>query len=199
MTRDEVKAMLATMETVYPGCFRHETDDAARQRIDFWAVALKNEPAQEVRDALVEASKVCEFSPSIADIFKQLRARRAGSLPSEAELWRITNSIARKIRANNERAAYGGYIDAAGKHSRADLRAENQTLFDSLPAPVKEWAGSPSELAAVLDREDGELEIFVRPGFKKAMEKAKADAVKAIEALPPGARPAMEALPPPGN
>lgn len=199
MTRDEVKTILATIEATYPGYFKNEASDAARQRLNVWAVALANEPAQEVNAALIEALKICTFPPSIADIFKQLRSRRAVSLPREAELWRITNSVARKIRANNERAAYGGYIDAAGKHSRADLRAENQALFDSLPGPVKEWAGGPGELAALLDREDGDLMAYVRPGFKKAIEVAQAQEVRRLEQLPPGERPSFDALPSAGE
>lgn len=199
MTRNEVKSMLATMETVYPGYFKNEADDAARQRIDFWAVALKNEPAQEVRDALIEASKICKFPPSPADIFEQLRARRVDALPGVAELWRSTSTAARKIRTNNERAASGGYIDAAGKHSPSDLRAENQAIFNALPDAVKEWAGGPNELASMFDREDGDLMTYVYPGFKKAIEAAQAQEVRRLEQLPPGERPCLYALPPTGE
>ena len=135
----------------------------------------------------------------IAVIFGQMRTWRAGSLPSEAELWRITSAAARKIRENNERAAYGVYIDADGRHTPADLRAENQALFDSLPGPVKEWAGGPGELATLFDREDGDLMTYVYPGFKKAIEAAQAREVRRLEQLPPKERPYLDALPPAGE
>ena len=184
MTRDEVKPILATIEATYPGYFKNEAGDAARQRLNVWAVALANEPAQEVHAALIETLKVCKFPPTVADIFEQLRARRAASLPGEAEMWRVTCRTARKIRTNIERAAYGGYVDAAGKHSPAELRAENKAAFDALPDAVKAWAGGPGELAAMLDREDADLLAYVRPGFKRAIEAAQALQIHNIEAIP---------------
>lgn len=200
MTREEVKGILASIEQEYPQFFKNEAPADARQKLDRWSVAFVNEPVDDVRRALLEAMKVCEYPPKMSDIFKQLRARRADALPGAAELFRITSTAARKIRAINELAAYGGYIDASGrKYTRADLLAEKWVIFNALPGPVKEWAVGPDELASMFDREDGDLMTYVYPAFKKAIEAVQAQEVCQLEQLPPGERPCLDALPPAGE
>lgn len=189
MTREETKEVIIAIEQVYRNFFKSESAADAKARLNIWSVALANEPAQEVMEALVEALKVCKYPPTIADIFEQLRTRRAKALPNEAEIWKQTTA-ARQISTNSYHARNGGIMGPT-KKTASDLRNENQRIFESLPEAVRNWAGGPGELAAMFDKSDSDITSFVRPAFKKAIEAARADQVKDIEQLPPADRPKL--------
>lgn len=191
MTKEQTKEVVRGIETVYRNYFKNESIEDARARLEFWAIAFVNEPAQEVREALVEAMKVCQHPPTIADVFTQLRAKRAKSVPSEGATWEMTCKIEKQMRTNRERAAVGGYYDAEGKHTQSELLDENQRLFRRLPPAVQEWAGSANGLIDMFDRSDADISAYIRPQFKKVYEAAKAEKIKELEKLPPAERPEL--------
>ena len=191
MTYEEAKKLIMIEVANYTGFFKDRTPEMAKLQIETWASLFANESFEDVSAALGEAMKECTFPPTIGDVCKQLRAKRAKALPNEGEMWEITRKLERQMRNNKERAANGGYYDKDGRHTSKELIEENQRLFNSLPPAVQEWAGSASGLLDVFDRNDSDIAAFVRPAFKKAIEAARADQVKDIEQLPPAERPRL--------
>ena len=191
MTREEIKVLLASVEAAFPAFFKNESRDAAKARINLWAVTFANEDAAAVNAALLEALKTSEYPPTIASLFKVLRARRAQNQPSTAQLWEDARRIAAKVSTNNYRARFGGYYGPEGKLTPQDLYKRNEDLFASLPECVRVWAGSPNGLEEQLDRPADELTAFVLPSFRRAVEAQQEQEIIALEALPAAERPAL--------
>lgn len=191
MTYEEAKKLIAIEVANYTGFFKDRTPEMAKMQIETWASLFANETYKDVGVALGEAIKECSFPPTVADVYKQLRALRAKNIPSEGETWEMTRKIERQMRTNRERAENGGFYDKDGKHSSAELYDDNQRLFRRLPPAVQEWAGSANGLIDLFDRNESDLAAFVRPQFKKVYEAAKAEKVKEIEKLPPAERPKL--------
>ena len=194
MTRDETKAILSVIAANFPAFYKGRAADAMKLQLDTWAAMFGNEPYSDVQSALAESLKVCTYPPSAADIFKQLRARRAEALPSEAKQWDAARKAAREISKNLYYAQTGGFCGPSGRLTPRDLYARNQDIFAALPPAVQSWAGSPLDLSELFDREDSELNTFVRPAFRKAIETQQAQAVAQIERIPAAERPAMALL-----
>ena len=177
----------------FPAFYKGRAADAMRLQLDTWAIALKNEDSAAVNEALMETLKTSEFPPTLGAIFGQLRARRAEALPSEAKQWDAARKAAREISKNLFYAQTGGFYGPSGRLSPQDLHTRNQDIFAALPPAVQSWAGSPLDLAEIFDREDSELNSFVRPGFRRAVEVQQAQAVAQIERIPAAERPALNA------
>lgn len=194
MTRDETKAILSVIAANFPAFYKGRSTDAMRLQLDTWAVALKNEDAGAVNEALMETLKTSEFPPTLGAIFGQLRAKRAKNQPSISQLWEDARRTAAKISTNLYHARFGGVVGPGGKLTPADLYQRNEDLFASLPECVRVWGGSPRGLEELFDRPADELTAFVLPSFRRAVEAQQAQEVIALEALPAAERPAMALL-----
>ena len=183
------KRLFAALSKIDDFFGRQLTDDERSARTDVYAYALRDIPDEVAMPALMRALTVCRYpSQLLVDWCAEIKAASAQALPSESDLWQQTQKAARQIEQESYWAATGGLVTGGGKLTPTLLREHVRQVFKSLPPAVQEWAGSPGELVAQMNRPASDIAQYVRPSFSKAMKAAQPQAL----ALPPAA-PQLEA------
>lgn len=179
MTKECLKECLTLIDNYFG---KELTTDERKARAMVYAAALKDIPDNIALRGLTAALTVCRYQNQLlVDWCAEIRRLQSAALPSASDLWRDALIAARKIERNRYYMTHGGLVTVNGKLTAEDFKAENRSIFEALPAAVRDWAGSPEELVDKLNQDQAELLRFVRPSFDRAVAAANDLPVQAPE------------------
>ena len=197
MTTNRLEVALTKIEEYYG---RKSSDEERKTRAEVFAYALRDIPDEVAMPALMRALTVCRYpSQLLVDWCSEIKAAGVQLGPSEGDLWQQARKAAWQIDQESYWAQIGGITTAAGKLTPTYLRDHVKQVFKALPPAVQEWAGSPQELVAQMNRPLAEITQYVRPSFVKAVKAAQPQALAMQPAAPQLEPPRVDRPEPSGN
>lgn len=179
MTIEKLKELMQTRMDYFE---QHLSDETATAQLKAYTANLGTVPDEIAEAAFYVALGKCRYPKQfLADWQDAIRDILRKRLPSDAAMWSETLSAAHRISDCYAVHANGGY---AGEAKGERLEAAQQ-IFESLPAVVQRWAGSPRELCNLVNHNTkSELNKFIRPGFNKMLANASLQEFRHPEAVP---------------
>jgi len=87
MTTEDVRNILAILQTAYPSSFKGLSQEELRNTVKLWELVFQAEPVEEVQAAVVDLIKTREggYTPTPGEVQKRLSARRNRYEPGPEE------------------------------------------------------------------------------------------------------------------
>lgn len=135
--------------------------------VETWYAILKPYPKEIVGEAVKRVLSHAEFVPRIGNIVNEIERMQQAFSKSDGELWvelnRVLYEAYRCFHSLN-----CTWVDDSGvsQGERAEKRLKE--IFDGLPEEVREYVGSPRQLAAIAEMDDEAL-TYEKGRFLKAV------------------------------
>ena len=171
MTKQDAFELLRMNFILYP-----QSKELSPAELDklatIWAFHFKEYPADTIKRAFLAANKVCRFAIQPADIFAELDKQKDPG----ADWEKLKAALPEVVKLESWRR-YPAIVgeDASGRLIKSNGTAELKTLFESLPASVQAFVGSPSGLTTLTKQSEADLDRYTRSVFMR----------QAPEAMPP--------------
>ena len=103
MTAEDVRNILAILQTAYPSSFKGLSQEELRNTVKLWELVFQAEPVEDVQAAVVDLIKTREggYTPTPGEVQKRLSARRNRYEPGPEEREMVMR-LARKYEALEE-------------------------------------------------------------------------------------------------
>lgn len=143
--------------------------DGINRAAKVWAFIFSDYPYDVVKRAYLECVKRCKFAVQPSDIIDALK-----QCEDPAQDWEALKACFPKVCQYESWRRYPMVIgeDENGNLIKSDGRKELQGIFDSLPASVRRYVGSPANLLTYSFIGDYDLDKYHRPVFMKEAAKA---------------------------
>lgn len=149
--------IIAMIKTVYP---YYSKDADVKVLSKTWDLLLKNYPDEVVDVALIKCLQICKQPPTPADIIEQIDMIYTVNQASEEELWLIYRNAIQLTAKYVYRIKYPVFGE--------DPFKEIEKIWNGLPAEIKRYLGSLSELKRISGSLEEEL-TFEKTRFMKAV------------------------------
>lgn len=185
MTKKDVAELIRMNFALYKLGAKPLTDAELKSMSDVWLWHFEKYPALLIRQAFLQANAVCKFAIQPSDIFDQLKQMAAENMPAAESQWQQLKAAVHKADAYASRRKYPLLgIDANGNVTKDDGTEALQTLFDGLPANIREYLGSPSALTDLTRCGDVELDTYRRNEFLQYVKANNTLDISALAELP---------------
>lgn len=143
--------------------------DGITRAAKVWAFVFTDYPYDVVKRAYLECVKTCHFAIQPADIIDALKRHE-----NPIKDWEELKACLPKVCQYESWRRYPMVIgeDENGNLIKSDGRKEIQGIFDSLPASVRRYVGSPANLLTYSFIGDYDLDKYHSPVFMKDTAKA---------------------------
>lgn len=146
MEKQDIQDILAVLKTAYPSSFKDLSEEAYKDTLRLWFMLLGDEPAEEVKAAVVAlvSTRTVGYSPTIGEVKEKLFQLRNPHERSETEAWALVSRACRN--------GYYGYKEE----------------FEKLPLDVQRAVGAPEVLKQWSQIPTDELETVTASNFRKS-------------------------------
>ena len=156
-TQNKIIEMIYAVKTIYP-YYAKETD--VQSLVKTWNLLLKDIPDDVTETAFYKALQVCKMPPTPADVLEQVNAMQSAHEPTAEELWAVYYAALRDTMSQIPRFAYT-YIDHTGVSQGTQARNRVESIWQSLPEPIKQYLTTKGEMiriAQMLQTEEAQWE-----------------------------------------
>lgn len=166
-SKKKISELIIAIKTLYPYYSKNSNDAENAVLIGTWDMLLKDYTDAEVDAALAQCLRTCKMPPTPADVIERIQSAHKAYQPTAAELWGVY------LDALHDAADLVGCFGytmrlADGRTQGQKARDDFQALFDKLPAQIREYLGTPSQL--MRDAQlwaNGEITQYDRNKFEK--------------------------------
>ena len=166
-SKKKISELIIAIKTIYPYYSKNSNDAENAVLIGTWDMLLKDYTDAEISTALAQCLRTCKMPPTPADVIERIQAAHKAYQPTAGELWGVYLDALHD--AADLVGCFGYTIRLAdGRTQGQKARDDFQALFENLPAPIREYLGTPSQL--MRDAQlwtNGEITQYDRNKFEK--------------------------------